>query len=431
MKEVVTTSIRISDNTSIDVHIRNLSGQYPNNNDGYVGDYYFDISSGKVYKKTSSSTWEIFISCIDGFKQRVRVATTLPGNISIDFESGAVVDGITLSEGDRILIKDQSSQIENGVYIVQYLGAPVRALDSSDDESIRGAIIPVFEGTVNAGEVFRNSNTSTINIGVSNITYSSLIPEDATYTNANPTPSTLGGIPAGSTFSSKTIQEMFDALLYPYQNPAFTSFSSSLFTTYEVGQFLPSGLNTISYSISNSSNFLPVQPNGIQSTNISGATFILPNPISLSASGSFQITIPASSTLTSPGTRTISLSGTNTISGSFSSSGTCTWRSRIYFGNSPNTLLVEADVLSLSNSLLANSANGTRSYAAAAGTYKWICYPTSMTTLTTFIDTSTSFNVPFESPIIVSVTNAYGVTANYNCHRSTNQIGGAINIAMS
>jgi hypothetical protein len=41
-----------------------------------------------------------------------------------------------------------------------------------------------------------------------------------TYTNANPTPYTIGGILAGSTFSAKTMTEMWDALLYPYIPPS-------------------------------------------------------------------------------------------------------------------------------------------------------------------------------------------------------------------
>jgi hypothetical protein len=40
------------------------------------------------------------------------------------------------------------------------------------------------------------------------------------YTNLTPTPITVGGIPAGSTFSAKTMTEMWDALLYPYIAPS-------------------------------------------------------------------------------------------------------------------------------------------------------------------------------------------------------------------
>lgn len=43
-----------------------------------------------------------------------------------------------------------------------------------------------------------------------------------TYTNLTPTISTVGGISSGSTFSSQTMTEMFDRLLYPYLAPAIS-----------------------------------------------------------------------------------------------------------------------------------------------------------------------------------------------------------------
>jgi hypothetical protein len=42
------------------------------------------------------------------------------------------------------------------------------------------------------------------------------------YTNTTPTPIAVGGIPAGSTFSNNTMQEMWDMLLYPYVAPSCT-----------------------------------------------------------------------------------------------------------------------------------------------------------------------------------------------------------------
>jgi hypothetical protein len=40
------------------------------------------------------------------------------------------------------------------------------------------------------------------------------------YSNPLPTPNTVGGIPAGTTFSERTMKQMWDALLYPYIAPA-------------------------------------------------------------------------------------------------------------------------------------------------------------------------------------------------------------------
>lgn len=56
-----------------------------------------------------------------------------------------------------------------------------------------------------------------------------------TYTNATPTPLTLGGIPAGTTFTAQTMQQMWDRLLYPYIAPAITLTSTPSSGVYEFG----------------------------------------------------------------------------------------------------------------------------------------------------------------------------------------------------
>jgi hypothetical protein len=55
---------------------------------------------------------------------------------------------------------------------------------------------------------------------ISQVAASQSASASVTYTNANPTPLTIGGIPAGSTFSNKTMTEMWNALLYPYIQPS-------------------------------------------------------------------------------------------------------------------------------------------------------------------------------------------------------------------
>jgi hypothetical protein len=90
-------------------------------------------------------------------KAAVRVATTAAGTLASDFENGDTVDGVTLATGDRLLIKDQAAQAENGIYVVQASGAPVRASDFdslSPIDEINGAMVAVQEGTANAGKLF-------------------------------------------------------------------------------------------------------------------------------------------------------------------------------------------------------------------------------------------------------------------------------------
>ena len=73
---------------------------------------------------------------------------------------------------------------------------------------------------------------------------------DVVYSNPNPTPITVGGIPIGATFLNQTIKQMFDALLYPYVAPAISLLAIPVprpnYTTipsdgvYEKGIIIPS-----------------------------------------------------------------------------------------------------------------------------------------------------------------------------------------------
>lgn len=82
-------------------------------------------------------------------KNSVRVATT--GNITIStaLNSGDTIDGVTLANGDRVLVKDQTSKAENGIWVVA--SSPARASDADDaGELSGGSFVFVEEGTANA-----------------------------------------------------------------------------------------------------------------------------------------------------------------------------------------------------------------------------------------------------------------------------------------
>jgi len=81
----------------------------------------------------------------------VRVATTAAGTLATSFENGDTIDGITLVTGDRILIKDQASQAENGIYTVNASGAPTRALDMNTAAEVDGTFVIVQDGSTNLG----------------------------------------------------------------------------------------------------------------------------------------------------------------------------------------------------------------------------------------------------------------------------------------
>jgi len=87
------------------------------------------------------------------WKTSVIAATTSPGTLATDFENGDTIDGVVLATGNRILIKNQTAQEDNGIYVVQATGAPVRATDmdaTTPVNEINGAAVFVEQGTLNA-----------------------------------------------------------------------------------------------------------------------------------------------------------------------------------------------------------------------------------------------------------------------------------------
>lgn len=115
------------------------------------------------------------------WKQYVRVATTSPGTLATDFENGDTVDGVVLATGDRILIKNQASAIENGIYIVQASGAPVRASDMAAGSDAVNAAMFVSEGTANADTAWVETAEPAV-VGTNGLTFTNFAVTTGTVT---------------------------------------------------------------------------------------------------------------------------------------------------------------------------------------------------------------------------------------------------------
>ena len=120
-------------------------------------------------------------------KKSVRVATT--GNLAGSYNNGngtitassngaISIDGVSLSVDDRVLVKDQTNQVENGFYKVTTVGSGsaafvlTRTPDGDEaDELTGGAFTFVEEGTANADNGYVASHNGTPTVGTTNITF--------------------------------------------------------------------------------------------------------------------------------------------------------------------------------------------------------------------------------------------------------------------
>ena len=120
-------------------------------------------------------------------KASVRVATTANlsgtynngnGTITAGSNGAISVDGVTLSVNDRVLVKDQTTQTQNGFYKVTATGSGGAAfvLTRTPDadaasELTGGAFTFVEEGTANADNGFVLTTNGTPTLGTTNITF--------------------------------------------------------------------------------------------------------------------------------------------------------------------------------------------------------------------------------------------------------------------
>jgi len=104
-------------------------------------------------------------------KQSARVATVVPGTLAVSFENGDTIDGIVLATGDRILIKNQAAQAENGIYVVQASGAPARSADANTWDELISAQILSQLGTVNTNTGWHCTISPGGTLGVTAVTF--------------------------------------------------------------------------------------------------------------------------------------------------------------------------------------------------------------------------------------------------------------------
>lgn len=99
-------------------------------------------------------------------KESCRIATT--ANITL---SGlTAIDGVTPIAGDRILVKNQTTASGNGIYVAAS-GAWTRATDFVTGTATPNAFAFVEEGTTNANSGWTLTNTGTITVGTTALSF--------------------------------------------------------------------------------------------------------------------------------------------------------------------------------------------------------------------------------------------------------------------
>jgi hypothetical protein len=118
------------------------------------------------------------------WKQAVRAATTINHTLATGYANGQVIDGVTLSTGDRVLIKNQTTASENGIYVVPASGAPSRATDADSGAELVNASVYVSEGTTNADTQWTCTTNAPITPGTTTLAFAQINTSGNSYASA-------------------------------------------------------------------------------------------------------------------------------------------------------------------------------------------------------------------------------------------------------
>lgn len=110
---------------------------------------------------------------LQGLKPKEACVVATVANVNLS-SAPAAIDGVTLTAGDRVLVKDQTLPEENGIYDFAAAASPMTRSSDFDSLSpineIKGAYTAVMLGTVNAGKFYVES-ANPVTLGVDPITF--------------------------------------------------------------------------------------------------------------------------------------------------------------------------------------------------------------------------------------------------------------------
>jgi hypothetical protein len=111
-------------------------------------------------------------------KDSVRAASTANVNIA---SPGATFDGVTIAGGDsaqrkRVLLKDQSTASQNGIYDWTGAATPMtRSTDADSEDDLLGALVSVQEGTANGNSLWMMTTDGPITVGTTGLSWTQFL----------------------------------------------------------------------------------------------------------------------------------------------------------------------------------------------------------------------------------------------------------------
>jgi len=155
------------------------------------------------------------------FKKSVKAATTA----NITLSAPQTIDGISCVAGDRVLVKNQTTASQNGIYVVN-AAAWTRPVDADASDEIASAVVAVDQGTVNGGTLFTNYFKATDVVGTTAMPWYNVVDTsysvaagstktDGAYVGYTGTTNTASYFNGGTTTPTGTARLNYSGYFYP------------------------------------------------------------------------------------------------------------------------------------------------------------------------------------------------------------------------
>ena len=135
---------------------------------------------GEPSANSDASTKSYVDQAVAGLRTRIiaEAATTANIDLTADLQNGDTLDGVTLVTGDRVLVKDQTDDTANGLYIVVASGTASRDPQFDTIAELSGQMIVVNQGSTNDNKIFLCTTDSDGSLGSTSITYTVITPSN-------------------------------------------------------------------------------------------------------------------------------------------------------------------------------------------------------------------------------------------------------------
>jgi len=119
-------------------------------------------------------------NAVAGLRTRIVVeaATTANVTLSSDLQNGDTIDGVTLATGDEVLVKNQSTDSQNGIYTVVSSGTASRSTEYDAIAEISGQIVVVNQGTTNDNTMWMCTTNTSATLGSDSVSFTKITPQN-------------------------------------------------------------------------------------------------------------------------------------------------------------------------------------------------------------------------------------------------------------